>query len=137
MVGLAKRIHVTEFDQRRLLGLLKMLRQRLGLGHRFFEAKLTRAIVLPQAWIPPDVVTMNSKVLIRDLTTRDLRPLKLAFPGAPDSETPHVSVLDPFGMALLGAREKEEIWVPECDSTSRWLIEHIAYQPEAAGNFAH
>lgn len=137
MMGLARRIHVTEFDQRRLLGLLGLIRHGLGFGvRRELEAKLKRAIVLPQACIPPDVVTMNSKVLIRDLSSQVLKPLRLAFPGAPKSETPDVSVLAPFGMALLGAREQEEIFLPDWHA-SHWRIEQVEYQPEAAGNFAH
>ncbi len=135
-MGLARRIHLTEFDHRRLLGLLALVRHRLGLGlRRELEEKMSGAIVLPQARIPRDVVTMNSKVLIRDLTTQVLRPLRLAFPGAPKSDTPDVSILAPLGMALLGARESEEILLLPGRQACRWLVEKVAYQPEASGNF--
>jgi len=126
---------VSEFDQRRLLGLVRLLRKRIPLP-RALEARLARAVILPASRMPKDVVTMNSKVRLLDLDTRQRVAVELAFPGAPSGTTPQVSVLAPLGTALLGARESDEVRVSLLNRAHRWLVERVEYQPEAFGNFA-
>ena len=56
--------------------------------------------------VPPDVVTMNSRVLVLHPGDEAPDSYELAYP---DSETGGRSVLSPLGAALLGAREGDSV----------------------------
>jgi regulator of nucleoside diphosphate kinase len=84
---------VTQAD-RALLGAL--------LPHPELQRELDRAVmVLPEA-VPPDVVTMNSRVAFRDETSDVRRVVTIVFPGDTDASAGRLSVLSPIGTALLG-----------------------------------
>jgi regulator of nucleoside diphosphate kinase len=64
--------------------------------------KLTSARLLAPASLPPDVITIGSKVLYHDHhAARDLR-MTLSWPEQADLSRGSVSVLTPLGAALLG-----------------------------------
>lgn len=131
-------IYVTEFDLKRLSSLLN--------GTRLWNKKdrdyLTRLeeelewaqIVAPQE-IPGDVVTMNSQVRVRDLNSNDEMVFTLVFPGEADYEHGRLSVLAPIGTALLGYRAGETVEWEVPGGVRRLKIEHVLYQPEAAGDY--
>lgn len=140
MEALSRRvIYMTEFDHRRLIGFFDVLRARTALDHprlRELEGDLKHARVLPVDAMPANVVTMNSTVRLRDLDSGELLSLTLVFPGAAEASRGRVSVLAPLGLALLGARESEELRLPTAKRDRRLRIEEIEYQPEAAGDLA-
>lgn len=134
-------IYLTEFDRRRLAGFFELLRSRTSLDHprlQELEANIDHANVLDAADMPSNVVTMNSRVRLRDLDTGDLISLTLVFPGAAEASKGRVSVLAPVGLAMLGARESDELELPSQKRARprRLRIEEIEYQPEAAGDSA-
>ncbi len=131
-------IYITEFDKQRLTELLNELR-RTGYADRGalrnLEGELERAtLVTPQA-VPPDVITMNSKVQLYDLTFEEEMTVTLVFPEDAAPVASKVSVLAPIGMAMLGYRVGDifEWEVPE--GVSRLKVLKILYQPEAAGDY--
>jgi regulator of nucleoside diphosphate kinase len=130
-------IVVTEFDKRRLLGLIEAFRSRAtscdGLDE--LELELERADTVDPAHVPADVVTMNSTVELVDLDTRERRTLTIVFPGAADAASGRVSILAPVGIALLGARQGAEVKCPTPRGTRRVVVERIWFQPEANGKF--
>jgi hypothetical protein len=65
---------------------------------------LERAVVVASDGVPPDVVTMNSRVTLAYESTGVRRVVTLVYPPDANAALDHVSVLDPLGMALLGAR---------------------------------
>jgi len=134
-----KRIYVTEFDRRRLEGLVALMRARSNADHPLLnelEAELKWAQVIQPGEVPLNVVTMNSKVRLLDLDTGERFSLTLVFPGT-DAPTPErVSVLAPVGLALLGAKQGDELSLTTHSRARRLRVEQIEYQPEAAGNFA-
>jgi regulator of nucleoside diphosphate kinase len=73
------------------------------------EVELERARVLPLAQVPADVVVMNSALECEITTTGQRRRLHLVYPRDADSNAGRVSVLAPFGCALLGLRVGQEI----------------------------
>lgn len=99
------------------------------------EAELDRAIVVPQAEVPPEIVTMNSRVLFEDATTGRTREITLSYPREADPSDGRVSILAPVAAALLGLGVGDAIEWPMPDGRrSRLRIAEVLYQPEAAGD---
>jgi regulator of nucleoside diphosphate kinase len=100
------------------------------------EALLDAAAVVPAASIDPQVVTMNSTVVLEEVPSGTRTTLTLAYPDEADAERRRVSVLSPVGRALIGARvgETVEVAVPN-HPTRQLLIAELTYQPEASGHF--
>lgn len=130
-------IYITEQDHARLSNLVG--RGDLGSGSeksylRALRDELDRAVIVPAERIPADVVTMNSKLVLCDLTTGEKFTCTLVFPGLANIDKGFVSVLAPIGTALIGYRVGDTIeWeVPAGKTTIR--VEEILFQPEAAAN---
>ncbi len=66
------------------------------------EAELCRARIVKSKEIPPDVVTMNSCVKLRDLDTNEEMEFTLSFPGNSNIDENGISVIAPIGTAILG-----------------------------------
>jgi regulator of nucleoside diphosphate kinase len=130
-------IIVTEFDKRRLLGLIELFRSRSMDPDSLdeLELELERADTVDPWSVPADVVTMNSTVELVDLGTRERLTLTVVFPGAAAAASGRISVLAPAGRALLGAREGAQIAWPVPSGTRRVSVERISFQPEASGQF--
>jgi regulator of nucleoside diphosphate kinase len=131
-------IVLTKFDHNRLSGLLQVLRKRSDVNPWSLEAlelELGRAeVVLPER-VPGDVITMNSRVELQELSSGARFSLKLVFPGTTDAQEHCVPVLSPMGIALLGCRVGQVLqWDTEA-GIQRLLVESVKYQPEAAGDF--
>lgn len=130
-------IFITEEDHEKLMRLLKGARQRRyrDLDHvEQLDAELDRAHLVPADQIPPDVVTMNSKVALRDLDTDGDMVLTLVFPHQANVDEGKVSVLAPLGTAILGYRAGDVIEWQVPGGTRRLQVDHIVYQPEAAAD---
>lgn len=133
-------IHVTEPDMERLRELIVPPRgSGVALDDRdrpylaMLRAELERAVVVPAHAVPPDVVTMNSRVRLRD--GRRTWTMTLVFPDQADPEEGCISVLAPLGAALLGCRvgQRVEFRVPGGGARSCDILS-VLYQPEAAGD---
>lgn len=122
---------ITTLDRRRLASLLELGRHVDASSARLLRRKMRQAHVVAAAKIPPTVVTMNSRVLARDLETRAERELTLVYPCSCGPEHGHVSVLRPPGIALLAATPGDGIRL----GLSTWHVIEIMYQPEDAGDY--
>jgi len=134
-------IHVTVADMARLRGLIHdasvsvAARPANNLDRPYLDRladELDRAVVVRPEDVPPDVVTMNSRVRLRDGVRTWI--MTLVFPDRADAEDGRISVLAPLGAAVLGTRvgDRVEFRVPgggqrSCDVMS------VLYQPEALG----
>jgi len=139
MASQADSILLTEFDQRRLHGLLKVMRKRAPSSDRaldHLERGLARAKVVRREQLPPTVVTMNSQVCLRDPDSGERVAISLVFPEAPNPEGDNVPVLSPMGLALLGCREGDLVEWQTPRGPCRARVDGVLYQPEAAGHFA-
>ena len=96
---------------------------------------LARLKVVDQKAIGDDVVTMNSRVKIMDIDTKETLGVTLVYPEDADIELGKMSVLSPVGTAILGYRRGEVIEWAGPQRLRRILIKEIVYQPEAAGNY--
>ncbi len=127
---------VTETDYKRLLDLVQSIKIEPGkegyvrmLWHELKKYKLT-----PSSKVAPDVVTMNSQVLIRNLKNNEEMIVTLVYPQDASMTEKKISVIAPVGIALLGSKEKEVI---ECNGPSnaiRYEVVKIVYQPEKFGD---
>ena len=133
-----RKIFITEFDKSRLEELIAVVDERDGHGRLDLESlaeELDQAeVVLPKD-VPPDVVTMNSKVVIRDLDTTEKMTYILVFPKDADINTGAISVLAPVGTAILGYSKGDVIKWPVPSGLRRISIDDVLYQPEATGNY--
>lgn len=128
-------ITVTRLDLQRLERLLDSLDE-YGPAAEALEAELSRAQVVGHDEVPPGVVTMNSTVRCREEGSGKEYQLTLVYPEAAGEEG-KVSVLAPVGTALLGLSIGQSIdWNVPGGKTLKLTLLDIAYQPEAAGEYA-
>jgi regulator of nucleoside diphosphate kinase len=97
------------------------------------NAELDRAQMCTPQEMPHDVVSMNSQVKFRDLTTGEIRTRTLVYPAQMTDSATQLSVLAPVGAALIGLRAGDTIhWeLPGGASTHLEVLE-LLWQPEAA-----
>ena len=94
------------------------------------QGKLQGAAVVPSEEIPPDVVTMQSRVVLAEDATGRRRTVSLVYPAEADAAASRISVLDALGMQLFGASLGETIVVDTPEGLRRLRVEQIIYQPE-------
>jgi regulator of nucleoside diphosphate kinase len=100
------------------------------------EEEISGARVVEPAAVPPDVVTMNSRVSFDDVDTEERLEVTLVYPQDADVERDRVSVLAPVGSALLGLSVGQTIeWPVPGGKNRRLRVVAVTYQPEAAGRF--
>ena len=90
-------------------------------GHAQLAAELDNATVVRPDRIPPDVVTMNSRVRFEDGSSGQIRDVTIVFPKEADGSAGRVSVLSTVGMALLGVAVGQSVTWPFPDGTIREL----------------
>ncbi|NLX22260.1 MAG: nucleoside diphosphate kinase regulator [Phycisphaerae bacterium] len=98
------------------------------------QSELDNARLVSSEAVPPDVVTMNSKVRVRNLENGEERIITLVFPEHADPAVGKVSVLEPVGTAILGYQVGDEIQWTSSKTKLRLKVEEMLYQPEAAGD---
>ena len=98
------------------------------------DAEISRADIVESEDIPADVVTMNSKVKFKVLSSKESFCLTLVYPKDMKDNGETISILAPVGSALLGLKEGETIvWSKPGGGTLKVQIEEVVYQPERAG----
>jgi regulator of nucleoside diphosphate kinase len=131
-------IYVTEFDLERLRKLLDDRRRRDPRERKDLkdlEAELKRATVVAPRAVPNDVITMNSRVHLRDLDTGEEDTYTLVFPNDADIDRKRISILAPIGTAMLGYRVGDTFEWPVPEGIRRLIVTEIEYQPESAGDY--
>ena len=131
---IARTIYITEADMKRLRPLVERMKNSRD-DLRVLQQELERAHVVPPEGVPPDVVTMNSKARVREVTTGDEMTYTLVFPDQADIDQGRISVVAPIGTAILGQRVGDEFEWEVPAGPVRLRVEEILYQPEAAGHF--
>lgn len=133
------KIYITEFDLKRLKGLIKFAQdnwdKRVGRYIDGLEEELDRADIVKPEEIPTDVITMNSTFRLRDMDSGEESVYTLVFPGKADSESGKISILAPVGTAVLGYRVGDTVEWEVPAGLKRLKVEGIVYQPEAEGDF--
>ena len=133
----ATTIHITELDYNRLSGLIDRTRERNGLDREYLnklEEELDRAEIVDPKDIPDNVITMRSKVRLKDLLSGESNIYSLVFPTEADFAEGKISVLAPIGTAILGYKQGDIIEWSVPSGVRKLKVEEILYQPEAAGD---
>lgn len=134
-----REIQISRFDYDRLMEILRVARWFADEEKQAHLKDLDRAlqdarIVSPRD-ISSEVVTMNSRIGLVDPATMGERIVTLVFPSDTDAADGNISILDPLGTALLGARLGETIHWPEPGDSGSYKVSAILYQPEASGDY--
>jgi regulator of nucleoside diphosphate kinase len=129
---------ITDADRRRL----SLALRRLGDSDRgrrenlsSLRRRLECAEIVTPAEIPRNVVTLNSRLVLKDLDSRRRLVCTLAEPWDRSAPGDRISVSAPAGTALLGSRVGQIVRWRVGARDRRFRIEQILYQPEAAGDF--
>lgn len=133
-----KNIYITDNDMRRLRELILVARQFRKEEEKYLqelETELDRAKVVKSQDIPPNIITMNSEVHLRDLNIKEQITYQLVFPDQADASQGRVSILAPIGTALIGYSVGDIIEWKVPAGIAKLKVEKILYQPEAAGDY--
>jgi regulator of nucleoside diphosphate kinase len=130
---------LTELDHVRLLNLVRRDARSDGFPAQRYaiEDVLDTSAIVPSRRIPPDVVTMYSQVLLRNLRTSQCSTLTLCYPADAEPAMGVVSVLSPVGSGLLGLRAGSVArWSTPAGDESAAEILAILFQPESIGDYS-
>ncbi len=130
-------IYITELDYNRLNGLIERTRERNGTDREYLkklEAEFDRAEIVDPKEIPADVITMRSKVRLKDLVSGESNTYSLVFPTEADFAEGKISVLAPIGTAILGFKKDDTIEWQLPSGLRKLKVEEVLYQPESAGD---
>ncbi len=132
-------IYISEIDRKRLGNLIELVRdqrERTNLSYvNKLEDELEFAEVVAPEDIPPDVVTMRSKVRLKDLDSKEESVYSIVFPTEANADEGKISVLAPLATALLGYRRGATVEFQAPGRVRRLQIVEILYQPESAGDY--
>jgi regulator of nucleoside diphosphate kinase len=133
------KVYISEFDLKRLKGLIKFAEERWDKrAVQYLEEldeELDRAEVVKPEEIPTDVITMNSTFRLSNLDSGEEVVYTLVFPSKADSTTGKISILAPIGTAVLGYRVGDTIEWQVPAGLKRLRVDEVVYQPEAAGDY--
>ena len=99
---------------------------------RTLDGMMKSALMFEATATPPDVVTIDRRIVIEDLHSGELKQIELVFPEEADPPAGRLSVLSAIGCAVLGHAVGDRV-VVETDKGSLPLrIAALVYQPEAS-----
>jgi regulator of nucleoside diphosphate kinase len=130
-------ITITINDYNRLIGLLELASLKTllpDMAGRLY-ANLLNAKTLPQEKIDERIITMNSRVYLRDVNNQRKTEVTLTYPHEAEPRERKVSVLSEIGIALLGRHENDLVSWKVPGGIGLFEIVKVTYQPEAAGDY--
>ena len=127
-------ITVSALDIERLEALFDALPSATAEANAGLLDELGRAKVVEPEQMPPNVVTMRSRVSFEIEQPHQQLCLTLAYPKDMAELDDGISILTPIGTALLGLSTGDRIDWPLADGqVSTLTILDVPYQPERAG----
>lgn len=131
---MVRRVTLTAKDMDRLRDLLETAKPDSA-SSSILGDELAEAEIVPAEQIPNDVVTMRSRVRVRDLRSGEELAFSIVYPFEADASQNRISILAPLGAAMIGYHVGDTIEWPVPAGTRLLRIEEILYQPEAEGRF--
>ncbi|NCA82145.1 MAG: nucleoside diphosphate kinase regulator [Opitutae bacterium] len=133
-----RQIYITAPDRQRLNDMVETALAAKNRDATFLK-ELARELAIAETVdpksVPPDVVTMNSRVVVKDLDAGETSEYTLVFPEQADVSQGRLSVVSPIGTAILGYRKGATLTWHTPGGPRQIQIVDIPYQPEAAGDY--
>ena len=129
---------LTELDHVRLLNLVRRDRRIDGspTPRLPIEDVLDSCAIVPSRQAPPDVVTMYTQVVLRDVESGGQSKLVLCYPADAEPAAGFVSVLSPLGASMLGLGVGAVArWLTPAGEERAAEILSILFQPESSGDY--
>lgn len=129
---------LSSHDVKRIKPLLSVIERRQGGFRKPHLAALARKLergreVSAQA-LPPDVVSMNSLIVVESVDDGARYEFRLVFPGGYDTYGHYVSIFSELGSAVLGCRVGSVITLRQ-PRKQKLRVHSIKFQPEASRRF--
>ena len=122
---------LTDTDLKRLEQVLQAVAalpatsERCRMARKQLEQVISQAVVVSASDVPADVVTLESRLVIRDRRTGGQRTFRVHLPQNP-------AELLPMLAAVLGHRIGDKVQCECCDPPCDFELEGMKYQPESA-----
>lgn len=97
---------------------------------------LKEAKGVSQQAIPQNVITMNSRVVLRDLRRDHVAEITITYPHEAANLDGRISILSSVGLALLGRQVGEVVSWKIPSGQGSFEILKVTYQPEAVGDYS-
>lgn len=131
------KICLTNFDYDRLKLLISnhTKRNKVETNVKDLLGEIERAQKVDSHTIPPNYVTMNSVIELKNLEELEFQEFRLVFPEDANTQENKISVLAPIGTAILGYKIGDVIQWKFPGGQNQFQITNIKYQPEANGDY--
>lgn len=129
---------LTEIDHRRLTRLMSRVKNdpRLLPFLEALDELLANSDLVEPAQVPPDVITMYSRVLLAEPSGGELGKFTICYPEDAEPAQGFVSVLSPIGTSLLGLRVGDVAhWHGAHGPAQSARVTAMLFQPEASGDY--
>jgi len=133
-----RKMVITINDYQRLLGLIEfasLTGKMPDIISNLYNG-LVNAKMLPQTNISSDVVTMNSRILLKDILNEREADVTITYPQDADNRERKISVFSSIGVALLGRKVGDIVSWTTPKGMREFEILEVIYQPEAVGDFS-
>lgn len=100
------------------------------------QNELLDSTLLPQENISGSIITMNSRVLLKEVLTNRDAELTLTYPQDVDARERKVSVFSSIGIALIGKQVGDVVSWKTPVGLREFEILKVTYQPEAVGHYS-
>lgn len=129
---------VTINDFQRLTGYIEFASLRTSMPNLALslQNELLNSTLLPQENISANIITMNSRVLLKDVLTHRDAELTITYPQDVDVRERKVSVFSSIGVALIGKQVGDVVSWKTPVGLGEFEILKVTYQPEAVGNYS-
>ena len=133
-----KNILITVDDFERLLARMNYVpsTERLSIMERQLYLKLLSAETISQLKISKRVITMNSRVRLRESLTQKEIEVTITYPENANSRESKISILSPVGVALIGQQKGDQVSWKIPSGIGQFEIIEILYQPESVGEYS-
>lgn len=132
-------ICISQTDRDRLGNLIELMRNQRDSSNATYvnklEDELEFAEVVALEDIPSDVITMRSKVKLKDLDTNAEEVYSIVFPTEANSGEGKISILAPLATAILGRKRGDTVEFQAPSRLRRLKVLEVLYQPESKGDY--
>lgn len=124
-----------DYDRLKLLISNHTKRNKVETNVKDLLGEIERAQKVDSRIIPPNYVTMNSVIEVKNLEELEFQEFRLVFPEDANTQENKISVLAPIGTAILGYKIGDVIQWKFPGGQNQFQITNIKYQPEANGDY--